>query len=87
MPTGGDVRLNLDDVKQVLLSNDRTLLKKNEWMFTGDSKYLDGTWKSPSRIAFCSASRSGNSFYRKFLENITGITTGCALAAALTTTL
>ena len=81
------MRLNLDDVKRVLLSKDRALLKKSEWMFNGDSKYLDGTWSSPSRIAFCSISRSGNSFYRKYLENITGIVTGCGLDAALTTTL
>jgi hypothetical protein len=37
--------------------------------------YLDATAKTP-KIAFASLMRSGNTFYRKFIEDITGVASG-----------
>ena len=80
-------RVNLAKLKDILLSTDQELLKENSWIFEGDSKYLDGTDPATQRVAFCTMSRSGNSFFRKYLENITGVTTGCALVSTLTAAL
>lgn len=68
--------INFKDYKNILLSKDSSLLDQNIWMFDKKTKYfLDGQ-KLDDKMAFVSFPRTGNSFLRKYCENITGIFTG-----------
>jgi len=52
-------------------------MPKYEAMIAGSTKFLDSKVDmSGNRIAFASYPRTGNSFLRKILENITGVFTG-----------
>ena len=55
-------------------------------MWNGDFKFLDGE-KLPTKIAFCTFPRSGNSFLRKLLEQTTGISTGATIQLHTSTSL
>lgn len=68
-------KLNLDDVLGMLKSKDESLLKKNQWIFDNESRFLDGK-PLKTKIAFCTYPRSGNSLMRRLLETGTGIATG-----------
>ena len=67
----------------VLISSDEKLLEEHAWIFSSleDSKFLtkdsERTVASMQEmVAYCSYPRCGNSFLRKYLQNITGIATG-----------
>ena len=61
----------------VLKSKDEADLLNNSWMFDGDCKFLDGKDSlDGNKIYFTSFPRSGNSFLRRLLEEVTGIATG-----------
>lgn len=48
-----------------------------ELLISGKTKFLDSKVRMEgSRVAFASYPRTGNSFLRKILENITGVFTG-----------
>jgi len=61
----------------VLKSKDQGIYKEHGWMFDGDSKFLDENDSiEGNKIFYTSYPRSGNSFLRKLLEEVTGIATG-----------
>lgn len=76
--------INLDELKEVLLSTDASLLTKYGWIFDGKSKFLDAKDSEPGRITFTTCPRTGNSFLRMYMENITGVTTGNDMPSNLT---
>ena len=55
-------------------------------MFDGEFKFCDGQ-KLPSKISFSTYPRSGNSFLRKYLEQMTGIPTGSTVSLHTATSL
>lgn len=57
-------------------SKDELEYKRAQWMFDGQDRFLDGNPRPGNKVAFCSFPRSGNSFLRKYLEKLTGVTTG-----------
>lgn len=68
--------VSLKDLKKVLLSKDMKDYEDNRWMFEGGAKFLDGEDIDGSRIAMVTYPRTGNTFLRKLLQEITGIATG-----------
>lgn len=71
--------INFDKLKFLLLSSDNELNKKNLENFasTLEPKFLDSRVSMiGNRIHMASFPRSGNSFLRKFIEQITGVITG-----------
>ena len=71
----------------VLKSKDEALLEKHGWMFDGNFRILDGKSIGNNKIAFNTFMRSGNSFLRRFLEQITGIATGSSVSMHTATSL
>ena len=72
--------LNFHDLKEILLSRDLTRLKEIEWTRSEPARFLDNTVDmSGNRVALTSYPRSGNALVKKFLEAITGVTTGSEL--------
>jgi len=77
-PTEASPRINFDELKDVLLSvaSDANLERYNS-MVSDKPKFLDSKVNmSGNRVAFASYPRSGNSFLRKMIEQITGVFTG-----------
>jgi hypothetical protein len=68
--------VNLKELKKVLLSKDMSLYEENKWMFEGGAKFLDGEDINGSKIGMVTYPRTGNTFLRKLLQEITGIATG-----------
>ena len=60
----------------LLRSKDEARWEASKWMFDGQFRYLDGQPNKSQKVAFCSFPRSGNTFLRRYLEMLTGITTG-----------
>jgi len=58
------------------------LYEQNKWIFEGVAKYLDTNKPHDSKVCIATFPRSGNTFIRKTLETITGITTGSDCEAA-----
>lgn len=59
----------------MLKSKDTSKLEEHEWIFEGAAKFLDGK-EAVAKLTYATYPRSGNSFFRKYFESITGITTG-----------
>ena len=73
--TASTVRLS--DVFAVLKSKDEAIYQANKWRWEGkDFKFLSGEPTAPNRVAFNSFRRSGNSFLRRFIEQVSGVVTG-----------
>jgi len=70
----------------MLKSKDIALFEQAQWMWNGDFKFLDGE-PLPSKIAFNTFPRSGNSFLRRLLEQVTGISTGATVQLHTSTSL
>lgn len=70
--------INCKNLYAMLRSKDEALFASSKWIFDGDFKFCDGA-ELPSKIAFNTYPRSGNSFLRKFLEQCTGISTGATV--------
>lgn len=68
--------VNLDHLYGLLRSKDEKAWEANKWIFDGQMRFLDGKQNNWNKIAFGSFPRSGNSFLRKYLEMLTGVTTG-----------
>ena len=84
---GPDVgTVDFGELWQVLTSSDEELLESLAWVFEdqSDSKFLNMSdppsgqtvESTGNMVAYASYIRCGNSFLRKYLENITGIATG-----------
>ena len=69
--------VNFEYLKELLLSKDLSRLVELEEI-SKEKRFLDDKvdMTQGDRVAFCSFPRSGNSFLRKYLEEITGICTG-----------
>jgi hypothetical protein len=69
--------VNFNFLKELLLSKDLERVKELEWTHGGPPIFLDGTVDmTGNRVGLASFMRSGNSFTKKFLEAVTGVTTG-----------
>ena len=68
--------INLIQLTELLKSSDEELWQRAKWMFDRQFRFLDGQPNPSNKIAFCSFPRSGNTFLRKYIELLTGITTG-----------
>jgi hypothetical protein len=81
MPGPDSPRINLDTLKEILLSTD--LGRDAEIPDTSGkiSQFLDGADISGNHVAFASYPRSGNSFLRGYIQKVTTVHTGSDLAA------
>ena len=84
---GPDVKtVDFGELWDAFTSTDEKLLEPLAWVFEDqkDSKYLNQVNPASGKtveatgnmVAYCSYPRCGNSFLRKYLQNVTGITTG-----------
>ena len=69
---------------QILKSKDEALFRENRWIWDGEFRFLDKS-ESLSRdhgnhVCFTSYMRSGNAFLRRYMEQVSGITSGGAIA-------
>lgn len=76
--------INLKQLKEILLSADLTRNSELEWLKGTNYRFLDGQALGCDATSFISVSRMGNSFLRRFLEDITGIYTGSDMNVDLT---
>ena len=79
--------INLEHMKQVLISKDQGVLEANQWMFDGEFRFLDGTSIANDKVGFSSFPRSGNSFLRRYVEQLTGVTTGSCMSIHTSTSM
>lgn len=79
--------LSFKQLTAILKSSDESLLTANEWMFDGDFRFLDGTPYGANKVCFTSFPRSGNSFLRRTLESVSGVTTGSTVSMHTSTSL
>lgn len=75
----GTPTLNYKQLKSLLLSKDLGRNREFDWLQGRNFRFLDGEDLGDNQVAFVSAPRSGNSFLRCFLEEITGVLTGADL--------
>jgi hypothetical protein len=68
--------VDFEELKSMFLSKDPEELRKLNWIFENEPKFLDGTAFKGDKVAFASFPRSGNTFMRKYFELCTGIQTG-----------
>jgi hypothetical protein len=59
----------------LMKSKDFEEYEKNRWIFEGTSKFLDASDIDDNQIGIFSYYRAGNTFIRKYLESLTGIST------------
>ena len=82
-PIGEARRVNYTQLTSILRSKDESVYTKDKWIFDGHHRLLDKTESlmddHQNHIMFTSFPRSGNSFMRRYLEQITGIATGCTM--------
>lgn len=71
--------LNFKQQTAMLKSKDPAELEASRWVYDGEFRFLDGESMNNERVGFTSFLRSGNSFLRRILEQVTGITTGGAM--------
>jgi hypothetical protein len=69
--------INFNTLRDLLLSTDKSKMAEYEKLISGDLKFLDKRVKlGMDKVSFSSFPRTGNSFSRKVLEQITGVFTG-----------
>ena len=71
-------RVNFKQLRATLTSSDPALMDEHSYIWDGEFRFLDGESLEGNRIGFASIPRSGNSFLRRYCEQILGITTGSA---------
>ncbi|CDW77353.1 fbox domain containing protein [Stylonychia lemnae] len=64
-----------DYVKLLKKKTDEVSEEDYKWIFEGAAKFLDSSEIVP-KLTYATYPRSGNSFFRKYFETITGISTG-----------
>lgn len=80
--------INFDHLKELLLSQGDSRREEYETLIKGDFKFLDKkSLLLGNRVALASYPRTGNSFLRKTLEQITGVFSGSDMHLDLTITL
>jgi hypothetical protein len=68
--------VNYTELKDILLSKDLSRVDDLQWTSLGP-RFLDGKVDmTGNNIGFCSYPRSGNTFMKKFIEQVTGVVTG-----------
>ena len=60
----------------LLRSTDLSKLEENRWVFDNHTKFLDGENIDGNRVGIFSYYRAGNTFIRKYLEEVSGLVTG-----------
>ena len=78
--------LNLKELMGIYKSKDPSVFDNNQSIWDGEFRFLDGE-KIDRRIGFTSYPRSGNSFLRRYVEQITGVTTGSTISLHSSTSL
>ena len=86
MPTEAR-RINLEEHRAIMLSTDDQKYQEQKWRWDGEFRFLDGTPLTNKKIAFTCYVRSGSSFLRRYIEQITGITTGSTVSLHSSTAL
>ena len=79
--------INLQGLFDILKSKDESVMAKNAWIFDGKFRFLDKQALPKGRVGFTSYPRSGNSFLRRSIEQITGVTTGSTVTIHTSTAL
>jgi len=72
--------VNYEFLLDVLRSKDEKLMEENSWLWDYEFRLLDGKDISSfeNKICFNTMPRSGSSWLRRFIEQITGISTGAS---------
>ena len=69
--------VNFRELREILLSKDLMRQRDIEWISSEPARFLDNTVDmTGNKVALTSYPRSGNTLVKKFLEKITGVTTG-----------
>ena len=69
--------LNFNHLKELYLSKDLSRNSEFSWMEKETDRFLDGTVDmSEHSVTFSSHPRAGNTFLRRCIESITGVTSG-----------
>jgi hypothetical protein len=69
--------LNFNYMKELYLSKDLSRNNEFNWMELENNRFLDGKVDmSEYSVTFSSYPRSGNTFLRRYIESITGVTSG-----------
>jgi hypothetical protein len=77
--------INFEQLKDLLLSTDHSRMEEYQSLIKGDCKFLDKKSEMiGNRVAFASFPRTGNSFLRKILEQVTGVFTGSDMIIKMT---
>lgn len=71
--------INFKQLKEILLSKDLARDEELSWVNKNNIRFLDGEDLGDQHVCFCSIPRSGNSFLRCFIEEVTGTLTGSDL--------
>ena len=79
-------RVNMNELRGIMTSQDEGQFQQNNWIWDKEFRFLDGQ-ALESRVGFTSYPRSGNSFLRRYVEQITGITTGSTISIHTSTSL
>jgi len=79
--------VNYQSLVKMLRSKDENLLEQSRWQFDQEFRFLDGGSLQDNRVCFTSFPRSGNSFLRRTIEQVTGITTGATMSLNTSTSL
>jgi len=74
-PKSGTRRVNLDSLLGMLRSTDEKVYLDWKWLFE-DNYFLDGAPITSDKVALVSFPRSGNTFFRKYMQLLTGVATG-----------
>ena len=74
-PKPGTRRVNLDSLLGMLRSTDEKVYLDWKWLFE-DNYFLDGAPITSDKVALVSFPRSGNTFFRKYMQLLTGVATG-----------
>ena len=89
-PTKAKV-IKFSHLTSIMKSKDEALYRDFKWMWDGEFRFLDKTESMSSdhgnHVCFTSFCRSGNSFLRRYVEQISGITTGSSLSLFTSTSL
>ncbi len=80
--------VNFNNLWDMLKSKDPKRLEEMRWAFDGEFRFLDmQTPTNTQKVAYNTFTRSGNSYLRRILENLTGISTGANVQLHTSTTL
>ena len=70
---------------ELLLSKDLSRVSELDWISQGPARFLDNSVEmTGNKVGLVSFMRSGNTFLKRFIEQITGVTTGSELRRDIT---